>query len=72
MITRRTRIQLMVFVLITLVGVTHVGARYARLDRLVFDDAYTVVAHFPDSGGSSPAPRSPTAGSRSGRSRRWS
>ena len=51
MITRRTRIQLMVFVLITLVGVTYVGARYARLDRLVFDDAYTVVAHFPDSGG---------------------
>ena len=51
MITRRTRLQLMVFVLITLVGVTYVGARYARLDRLVFDDAYTVVAHFPDSGG---------------------
>ena len=41
----------MVFVLITLLGVTYVGARYARLDRLVFDDAYTVVAHFPDSGG---------------------
>ena len=27
------------------------GARYARLDRLFFDDAYTVVAHFPESGG---------------------
>jgi phospholipid/cholesterol/gamma-HCH transport system substrate-binding protein len=51
MITRRTKLQLMVFVLITLIGVTYVGARYARLDRLVFDDAYTVVAHFPDSGG---------------------
>ncbi|HEU5456543.1 MAG TPA: MlaD family protein [Nocardioides sp.] len=51
MITRRTKIQLMVFVLITLVGVSYVGARYARLDRLVVDDSYTVVAHFADSGG---------------------
>jgi phospholipid/cholesterol/gamma-HCH transport system substrate-binding protein len=51
MISRRTKIQLLVFVLITLVGVTYVGARYARLDRLVADDAYTVIAHFPDSGG---------------------
>ncbi len=51
MITRRTKIQLMIFVLITLLGVSFVGARYARLDRLVFDDSYTVVAHFKDSGG---------------------
>ena len=51
MITSRTKIQLLVFVLITLVGVTYVGARYARLDQLVVDDSYTVVAHFPDSGG---------------------
>ena len=51
MITSRTKIQLMVFVLITLLGVSYVGARYARLDRLVVDDSYTVVAHFPDSGG---------------------
>jgi phospholipid/cholesterol/gamma-HCH transport system substrate-binding protein len=51
MITRRTKIQLMIFVLITLLGVSYVGARYARLDRLFMDDTYTVVAHFPDSGG---------------------
>jgi phospholipid/cholesterol/gamma-HCH transport system substrate-binding protein len=51
MITRRTKIQLLIFVLITLLGVSYVGARYARLDRLVVDDTYTVVAHFPDSGG---------------------
>lgn len=51
MITRRTRIQLVIFVIITLVGVSYVGARYARLDRLVRDDAFTVVAHFSDSGG---------------------
>jgi phospholipid/cholesterol/gamma-HCH transport system substrate-binding protein len=51
MITRRTRIQLVVFALITLVGVSFVGARYARLDRLLLDPSYTVVAHFADSGG---------------------
>ena len=51
MIERRTKAQLLVFVIITLVGVSFVGARYARLDRLVLDDTYTVVAHFPDSGG---------------------
>lgn len=51
MITSRTKIQLLVFVIITLVGVSYVGARYARLDRLFYDDAYTVVAHFPQSGG---------------------
>lgn len=51
MITRRTKIQLLIFLVITLVGVTFVGARYARLDRVFFDDSYTVVAHFEDSGG---------------------
>ncbi|NYG58795.1 phospholipid/cholesterol/gamma-HCH transport system substrate-binding protein [Nocardioides daedukensis] len=51
MITKRTKIQLVIFVVITLVGVTFVGARYARLDRLFYDDTYTVTAHFKDSGG---------------------
>lgn len=51
MITRRTKVQLLVFVIITLLGVTYVGARYAKLDRLFYDDTYTVVAHFPESGG---------------------
>ncbi|WP_309649504.1 MlaD family protein [Nocardioides sp.] len=51
MITRRTKVQLLIFVLITLLGVTYVGARYAKLDRLFIDDTYTVVAHFPESGG---------------------
>ncbi|WP_248580298.1 MlaD family protein [Nocardioides sp. InS609-2] len=51
MISRRTKIQLVIFVVITLLGVTFVGARYARLDRVFYDDTYTVVAHFPDSGG---------------------
>jgi phospholipid/cholesterol/gamma-HCH transport system substrate-binding protein len=51
MITRRTKLQLLVFAIITLVGVSFVGARYARLDRLVLDRSYTVVAHFAESGG---------------------
>ncbi|WP_435746639.1 MCE family protein [Nocardioides sp. SYSU DS0663] len=51
MITRRTKVQLLVFVIITLVGVSFVGARYARLDRFFVDDSYTVVAHFSQSGG---------------------
>ena len=51
MITARTKKQLIVFVIITLLGVTFVGARYARLDRLFYDSAYTVNAHFAQSGG---------------------
>jgi phospholipid/cholesterol/gamma-HCH transport system substrate-binding protein len=50
-ITRRTRIQLLIFAIITLVGVSYVGARYAKLDRLVVDRTYTVTAHYPQSGG---------------------
>ncbi len=51
MIARRTKIQLLIFVLITVIGVSYVGARYARLDRMFVDDSYTVVAHFEESGG---------------------
>ncbi|MCW2755415.1 MAG: virulence factor Mce family protein [Marmoricola sp.] len=51
MITSRTKKQLLAFVFITLVGVSYVGARYARLDRLVYDSSYKVNAEFRDSGG---------------------
>jgi phospholipid/cholesterol/gamma-HCH transport system substrate-binding protein len=51
MITRTTKVQLLVFALITLIGVSYVGAHYARLDRLVVDDTYTVSADFAESGG---------------------
>jgi phospholipid/cholesterol/gamma-HCH transport system substrate-binding protein len=51
MITRRTKVQLTIFLIITLVGVSFVGARYARLGRLVVPDSYQVTAHFKDSGG---------------------
>jgi phospholipid/cholesterol/gamma-HCH transport system substrate-binding protein len=51
MITRRVKLQLMVFLLITLVGVAYVGGKYAQVDRLIFDDTYTVSASFAESGG---------------------
>jgi phospholipid/cholesterol/gamma-HCH transport system substrate-binding protein len=50
-ITRTVRIQLMVFLLITVVGVAFVGAKYAQIDKLVVDTDYTVSASFVESGG---------------------
>jgi phospholipid/cholesterol/gamma-HCH transport system substrate-binding protein len=50
-LTSRTKKQLLAFVFLTLVGVSYVGARYARLDRLVYDSAYRVNAQFAQSGG---------------------
>jgi len=50
-ITRRTKIQLIAFAVITLLGVSFVGARYAQLDRLIVDQSYVVVAEYPESGG---------------------
>ena len=51
MITRRTKVQLVIFVIITLLGVSFVGMRYAKLDRYFVDRTYEVTAHFSDSGG---------------------
>ncbi len=51
MIARRTKVQLLVFAVITLLGVSFVGARYANLDKAFYDDNYTVTVHLADSGG---------------------
>lgn len=51
MITRTVRIQLMVFLLITVIGIAYVGGKYAQVDKLLFDDDYTVSASFAESGG---------------------
>ncbi len=51
MTTRRTKVQLAIFALITMLGVSFVGAKYAQLNRLFYSTSYTVVAHFQDSGG---------------------
>jgi phospholipid/cholesterol/gamma-HCH transport system substrate-binding protein len=51
MLTRLVRVQVILFVLIALVGVTYVGARYARLDSLFGGSGYVVHVQLPDSGG---------------------
>ncbi|RZI88966.1 MAG: MCE family protein, partial [Microbacterium sp.] len=51
MLTKRTKNQLMIFVFISLIGISYVGARYARLDRLVYDSSYQVTVSLPASGG---------------------
>ncbi|MFT4298605.1 MAG: MlaD family protein [Aeromicrobium sp.] len=51
MITRLTKIQLLAFVIVTLFGVSLVGARYAQLDRLFVDRTYDVSVDLEDSGG---------------------
>jgi len=50
-ISRRTKVQLVIFAVITLLGCTFVGARYAQLDRAFYDSNYEVTAQFADSGG---------------------
>lgn len=52
MLRRSTKIQLVIFAIITLVGVSYVSADYVGLTKGVFNnDACTVSADFPDSGG---------------------
>jgi len=51
MITKFVKIQLAVFVVVGLVALVYVGAKYARLDKLAGVGIYTVTAELPDSGG---------------------
>ena len=51
MITRLTKIQLVIFVIVTLVGGAFVGGRYAKIDRLVVDRSFPVTVQLKDSGG---------------------
>ncbi|CCH35173.1 MlaD family protein [Actinosynnema sp. NPDC047251] len=51
MIPRKIKLQIGVFVLIALVGVSYVGARYAGLGRLFGSSGYVVTLHLADSGG---------------------
>ncbi|SSC22815.1 Virulence factor Mce protein, partial [Klenkia terrae] len=50
-ITRTTRLQLLAFALVALLGMSFVGFRYVGLDRLLFGGGYQVAAEFTDSGG---------------------
>ncbi|MCW2677294.1 MAG: ABC-type transport system, mce(Mammalian cell entry)-related protein, partial [Modestobacter sp.] len=51
MITRTTRLQLLAFAVVALLGLSFVSFRYVGLDRLLFGDGYEVAAEFSDSGG---------------------
>ncbi len=53
MITRQTKLQLLVFGVLAVVGLLFTGARYAGLSTLVpgHDNGYVVNADFSDSGG---------------------
>jgi len=50
-ISRLTRIQLVVFAIVTVLGGAYVGGKYAQVDRLVIDRTYPVTVELPDSGG---------------------
>jgi phospholipid/cholesterol/gamma-HCH transport system substrate-binding protein len=51
MLMRRVKIQLFAFVLIAILGVSYVGAKYAGLGAVLRSGGCTVSADFPDSGG---------------------
>lgn len=51
MIPKLARYQLVVFAVVAIVAVTFVGAKYARLDKMVGIGQYHVVAELPESGG---------------------
>lgn len=51
MVSRAQRIQLTALIILAVVGISFVGARYARLDALLGFATFTVTAEFSDSGG---------------------
>jgi phospholipid/cholesterol/gamma-HCH transport system substrate-binding protein len=50
-ISRQTKLQLLVFGLISILGLSYTGVRYAGLGRFFQDQGYVVSADFVDSGG---------------------
>jgi phospholipid/cholesterol/gamma-HCH transport system substrate-binding protein len=51
MITRRTKLQLIAFAVVALLGMSYLGFKYVGLDRLILGSGYDVAADFKDSGG---------------------
>jgi phospholipid/cholesterol/gamma-HCH transport system substrate-binding protein len=51
MLLRATKIRLLLFAMIAVVGIGYVGGTYAGLDRLLWPSGYQVTARFADSGG---------------------
>jgi virulence factor Mce-like protein len=50
-IARRTKLQLLAFAVVALLGMSYLGFKYVGLDRLVLGSGYEVAADFRDSGG---------------------
>jgi phospholipid/cholesterol/gamma-HCH transport system substrate-binding protein len=50
-ITRRTKLQLIAFLAVAVLGMSYLGFKYVGLDRLVLGSGYDVAADFRDSGG---------------------
>lgn len=51
MITKATKLQLVAFAILTVLGAAYVGGKYAQVDRLVVSRTYPVVVQLKDSGG---------------------
>ena len=51
MITRKTKIKLLAFAVLSLLGVSYLGFTYVGLDRALLGNGYEVAADFRDSGG---------------------
>ena len=51
MITRQTKLQLLAFAVVAVLGMSYLGFKYVGLDRLVLGSGYDVSADFQDSGG---------------------
>jgi virulence factor Mce-like protein len=50
-ITRKTKLQLLAFALVAVLGMSYLGFKYVGLDRLLLGSGYDVAADFTDSGG---------------------
>jgi phospholipid/cholesterol/gamma-HCH transport system substrate-binding protein len=50
-ISRQTQLQLLVFLVISVVGLSYTAVRYAGLGKYFLDEGYVVSANFADSGG---------------------
>jgi phospholipid/cholesterol/gamma-HCH transport system substrate-binding protein len=50
-ITRQTKLQLIAFALVAVLGMSYLGFKYVGLDRLLLGTGYDVAADFTDSGG---------------------
>ena len=51
MITRQTKLQLLAFAVVAVLGMSYLGFKYVGLDRLILGSGYDVAADFTDSGG---------------------